>query len=236
MYCIVLICRKPHQTWIDFLNNFTAYSVYMVIDDNDTDYKTKYPNSKINFVQILNSKCEEAGYTNMNYTVKKIVTGWEKAIYYFANVETAFNNIWFIEDDVFFYDEATLQEIDKAYPNSDLLSNDCTEYVKGTWLWSNVKINSPLPYYHAMVCATRLSKPLIDLIKAYAEQNKTLYFLEALFPTICKNNGLIYDFPKELKQVLYDVIPKELDKTQIYHPIKKISTHAQSRILLNHKG
>jgi len=58
----------------------------MVIDDNAVDYKSKYSNSKINFIQIQDNLCVDAGYTNMNYIVKKIVTGWEKAIYYFANV------------------------------------------------------------------------------------------------------------------------------------------------------
>jgi len=86
-----------------------------------------------------------------------------------------------------------------------------------------------------MVCATRISKPLIDLIKAYATEHKSLYFLEALFPTICKNSNLIYDTPKELNPVLYNNPIQELDKLRIFHPVKKLSRQAEFRIQLHHK-
>jgi hypothetical protein len=209
----------------------------MVIDENDINYQSKYPASKINFIQIPNSKCEIAGFTNMNFISKKLITGWEKAVYFFANLATNYTNVWFIEDDVFFYDESTLLEIDKIYPNSDLLSNTFTEYKEGTWNWSHIKINFPQPWYSAMVCATRLSKSLIDLIKNYASENKTLFFLEALFPTICKRANLIYDVPEELKTVLYNkpIQESELDKRFIFHPVKKQRQQAEFRILLTHK-
>ena len=128
-------------------------------------------------------------------------------------------------------------EIDKVYPNSDLLTNDCADYKTGTWNWSYIKINFPQPWYSAMVCATRLSKTLINLIKGYAEEHKTLFFLEALFPTLCKRNNLIYDLPKELKPVLYNkpIQESDLDKHRIFHPVKKIRDHAKFRILLNRK-
>lgn len=237
MECICLICRKPHQTWIDFLDKFTAYPVYMAIDDNNINYKSRYPNSKINFIQIPNKLCENAGFKNMNFISQKLVTAWEKALYFFANLETDYKRVWFIEDDVFFYSETTLQEIDKVYPDSDLLTNDWSDYVKGTWNWSRVKINFDPPWFSAMVCATRVTKPLINLIKAYAAEHKTLFFLEALFPTICKRNNLIYDLPKELKRVLYNKTPQEceLDKKQIFHPLKKIKFHAEFRDVLSRK-
>ena len=235
MECIALICRKPHQTWIDFLTKFTHYTIYMVIDDNDTKYN--YPNSKINFIQIPNKLCEDAGFKNMNFISQKLVTAWEKALYFFANLEIDYKCVWFLEDDVFFYNEQTLQDIDGQYPNSDLLTNNCDTYVKGTWNWSQITINFEPPWYSAMVCASRLSKPLINLIKAYASEHKTLFFLEALFPTICKRNNLIYDLPKELNRILYNITPEEseLDKQQIFHPIKKLRQQALFREILRLK-
>ena len=41
----------------------------------------------------------------MNYTIKKIITSWEKSIFYFSYIETKYENVWFKEDDVFFNDE-----------------------------------------------------------------------------------------------------------------------------------
>ena len=233
---LCIICRKPNKTWIDFLDKFTAYTIYMVIDDNDTKYK--YPNSKINFIQIPNKLCEDAGFKNMNFISQKLVTAWEKAIYFFANLEIDYNCVWFLEDDVFFYNEKTLQDIDSQYPNSDLLTNNWAEYVKGTWNWSQITINFEPPWFSAMVCASRLSKPLINLIKAYASEHKTLFFLEALFPTICKRHNLIYDLPKELNNVLYNITPdeSELDKIHVFHPIKNKSNHAIFREILRLKS
>jgi hypothetical protein len=207
----------------------------MVIDDNDTKYN--YPNSKINFIQIPNKLCEDAGFKNMNFISQKLVTAWEKALYFFANLEIDYKCVWFLEDDVFFYNEQTLQDIDGQYPNSDLLTNNCDTYVKGTWNWSQITINFEPPWYSAMVCASRLSKPLINLIKAYASEHKTLFFLEALFPTICKRNNLIYDLPKELNRILYNITPEEseLDKQQIFHPIKKLRQQALFREILRLK-
>lgn len=237
MDSLCLICRKPNKTWIEFLTKFTHYTIYMVIDDNDVKYQSKYPNSKINFIQIPNSKCEDAGFKNMNFISRKLLTAWEKAVYFFANLETDYKRVWFIEDDVFFYDESTLLEIDKKYSDSDLLSNKLASYVKDTWNWSYITINFPPPWYSAMVCATRVSKPLIDLIKNYASEHKTLFFLEALFPTICKTNNLIYDSPEELSSVLYNkpIQESELDKHRIFHPVKKFRQQAEFRILLNTK-
>lgn len=209
----------------------------MAIDTNEVNYKSIYPNSKINFIQMNDKLCKDAGFKNMNFIAKKLVTAWEKALYFFANLETDYNRVWFLEDDVFFYNETTLLEIDKRYPNSDLLTNGCSTYKEGTWNWSYITINFPPPWFSAMVCATRASKALVNLIKAYASEHKTLFFLEALFPTICKVNNLLYDLPQELKPVLYNNTPQEseLDKQQIFHPIKKLRRHPEFREILTLK-
>jgi hypothetical protein len=86
---VCLITLEPHEVWLEFLNTFTNYDVYVVADDNTKNYndlyKQKYNN--INFIQIDNEKCIKDGYKNMNYiAIKKIVTGWEKGIYYFSKI------------------------------------------------------------------------------------------------------------------------------------------------------
>ena len=56
-----------------------------------------------------------------NFILKKIISGWDKALYYFGT-KNIFDYIWFIEDDVYFYNENTLQQLDNQYKD-DLLSN-----------------------------------------------------------------------------------------------------------------
>jgi len=51
--CVCLLCYKPNDIWIDFLSKFTKYDIYIVIDDNSTDYKKQYSTfSNINIIKF----------------------------------------------------------------------------------------------------------------------------------------------------------------------------------------
>ena len=63
----------------------------------------------------------------MNYTIKKIITSWEKSIFYFSYIETKYENVWFKEDDVFFNDENIFLKFDLEYINCDLLTSKIYE-------------------------------------------------------------------------------------------------------------
>ena len=136
---ICLICYKPTDIWVNFLQKFTKYDIYIIIDDNSKDYKENYSNfSNINIIQINDEECIKNGFVNMNFTIKKNITSWDKAMYYFSTVNTLYNKVWFLEDDVFLYDEKTLLSIDLKYNNSDLLSRSYIEHVNGdkkSWHW-----------------------------------------------------------------------------------------------------
>jgi len=231
--CVCLICLNPNETWFDFLCKFINYEVLVVIDNNTIDYKGCFKNyTKINVVQIKDDECEENGFIDMNFTMGKKITGWEKALYYFSTLTNKYKKVWFLEDDVFIYDETTLSNIDSKYSESDLLTSTCRNNNKNDpWHWDKFEIKLPLPYYHAMVCAVRISDELMSKIKNYAKENKTLFFLEALFPTICKHYGLKYDVPKELTTVTWRKV-HDLDginKTNVYHPMKNIKNHIMLR-------
>jgi len=72
---------------------------------------------------------------------------------------------------------------------------------------------------------------MLKQIDIYATKYKTLFFLEALFPTLCKKYKLHYDTPKELNQIIYrkDYTANDIDKTMIYHPVKNIEHHIKFR-------
>jgi hypothetical protein len=233
--CLCIICFKPDDVWINFLDKFINYDIYLIIDDNSIDYTKKYKNTKINIIQISYDDCVNNGFHNMTLTVKlkndnkKRVCGWDKALYYFSIINTKYDNVWFIEDDVFFYNEDTILNIDKKY-NSDLLTNMYSENINGNkknWHWKRVNITFSPPYYNCMCCAIRVSKNLISKIKDYAKINNTLFFLEVLFPTLCKHNNLLYDNPDELKNIVYrkDFNIKDITKFNLYHPVKNMNNH-----------
>lgn len=235
MKALGLICNKPNKIALDFLNNFINYKIFIIIDDMYYDIdiiKNIYTN--ITFVIIKNDICNENGFINMNYLMKKNITSWEKAIYFFSNIETNYDYIWLLEDDVYFYNEETLINIDITYKNEDLLSNIFTINPNGAtnyWHWMNIKINYPPPYYNGMMCIVRLSKNSLKILNNYAKQYKTLFFLEALFPTLIIKNNLSYNNPKVFETIhyRYNFNKNEINKFNLYHPVKNIEMHLEYR-------
>jgi hypothetical protein len=234
---IALICFKPNDIYLDFLNKFSNYEVYIIIDDNSVNYSALYKQqnkyNNLKFIQMLSKICIDYGFTNVNRIgVKKRVSGWDKALCYFAFNTNVNDKVWFIEDDVFFHSEDTLLKIDAKYPDYDLLSN--CDFKPATnmneWLWQFIRIKIGGPYYCGMMCATRLSQNVLNRIRDYATLNKELFFLEALFPTLSK--ALKCCCPDELKTVVYRhdyTYEKVSNKDNIYHPVKNILKHDEFR-------
>ena len=85
-----------------------------------------------------------------------------------------------------------------------------------------------------MVCACRMSKQLLFLIFDYADKYKELFFLEAMFPTIAITNNLLCESPEELNTIIYrhNWRYKEMNKLNIFHPIKNIELHKLLREVL----
>lgn len=237
--CVCLICFKPNDIWVNFLSKFIKYNVYIIIDDNSKDYREDYSKFKnINIVQIIDDDCRKNGVINMNFLIlRKDVSGWEKAVYYFSFVNTVYDNVWFFEDDVFFYSEKTLLDIDSNYNKCDLLSNFYTENTCGnktSWHWNKIDIKFSPPYYYAMVCCIRLSSDLLLRIKDYANKYNTLFFLEALFPTLCKKYDLQYNTPYQFRNIIWrkNYIDTDLDRSGLFHPIKNTMKHEYYRNII----
>uniref|UniRef100_A0A6C0I8J2 Uncharacterized protein n=1 Tax=viral metagenome TaxID=1070528 RepID=A0A6C0I8J2_9ZZZZ len=82
-----------------------------------------------------------------------------------------------------------------------------------------------LSFHRLMVCASRMSRLMLSKIKDYATTHKTLFFLEACFPSIAKYNKLKYDTPDELSDIVYrkDYVIEDFNKKNIFHPVKNIN-------------
>jgi len=226
---VCVMCIRPHQVWVDFLHSFTEYDTYVIIDDMSTAYTSPYENVK--YIQINDATVATAKMTDLNFMhFKKHITAWERAVYYFAKQQTDYDYVWFCEEDVFFHSEKTLQNIDAQYPTSDLLSNKVSVNTTGerrSWLWPRFQMHLPPPWYAAMICAIRMSRRLLDRLIAYADKYGSLCYCEALFPTLAKQSGLLYDTPTEMHTVVFKHEWTQTQPTHIYHPIKDVGRHAQ---------
>jgi hypothetical protein len=115
MHAICLVTFRPNKIWCEFLNVFKKYKIFIIVDDNKLDlcdFKNNYEN--INFIQIKNETCKLNGYINTNFFIR-LISGWDKALYYFGVENKMYDYVWFIEDDVFFYNEDTIVNIDNKY-------------------------------------------------------------------------------------------------------------------------
>jgi hypothetical protein len=237
---LCLICRYPNDYWLNFLGIFINYNIFIIIDDNTSNYVEKYSEKykNINIIQINNEECVKKGYYNGgnikyndNYLNEKTVMGWDKAIYYFSEIYKDYENVWFIEDDVFFYNEDVLIDIDNKYIGSDLLtesnhvSND--DGMNGWYHWFHVYMHISAPRSRSMVCACRLSKKLLNEISLYIEKNGFMFYIESLFNTIAHQSNLIISTPSELSTITWankwDI--NEIDYKNIYHPMKNLEEH-----------
>ena len=250
---IALIVKEPDEIYLDFLttfakgpvNTFVNYDIYIIIDsDKDLTAITsiaKYKN--LNFIQLTDDHCINKGFQNVNYIgIKKLISGWDKALLFFSVIiPLKYEHVWFIEDDVFFLKEQVLLDLDLLEPSADLIANcdfdknnvTTNKSTNKEWLWSIIDIQIPKPWFAGMMCIARLSNTLLQCIRWYAAKYNTLFFLEALFPTITSHFSLSYAQPKELETVTYRDVFLEDDLTRLethfFHPMKDLNKHLELR-------
>jgi hypothetical protein len=234
---VCVLCKIPNEEWLRFLNDFNKYDVFMIIDDNSTtytEYSEKYKN--INIIQIDNQDCYNKCYTNCNAAVEfPEVIAWDKSMYYFNEVNTSYEYVWLVEDDVFIYDENVLMSIDEKHRRADLLTafheiNETGEMYSWSH-WVNVIHRIELPWAHSMVCAMRVSKQLLMEIVKYKHKHGHLFFIESMFNTIAHQNNLLIENPVELSNIHWNTSwnRDDIDIKKLYHPFKNIDDHVYIR-------
>jgi hypothetical protein len=234
---IALLTVQPNKIWLDFLLTFiNDYDVYIFIDDNNfniTEFKNNYSN--LNFIQIDNHEATINGYSNSSYIIKTDPISWDKALYYFTLVNKNYDNVWFIEDDVFIHSVKNILKLDNKYTKTDLIvkSNNINPDGKSSnWNhWNQVNNTLSLPWSMSMVCICRLSKELLIKINDFTKIHKKLNFIEFLFNTLAIHNNLTIDNPTEFEPVIFrknwDI--DHINVEQLYHPIKNINHHEYIR-------
>jgi hypothetical protein len=82
-----------------------------------------------------------------------------------------------------------------------------------------------------MMCIVRFSKKMMNCINEYAYKNKTLFFLEALFPTVAIKNNLKFNNPIEFNTIYYryNFKGEKINKNILYHPVKNLNYHISFR-------
>jgi hypothetical protein len=245
---ICLLCVEPNDIHVNFMNRISGnYTKIMLCDSSTSKYSS---NNTITFLKIDDQISSNLGYKNSNCCIPKNPSAWDKAFYYFCEVNTSFDYVWIIEDDVFIPSINTISYLDNTYGEADLLSKENCLYTKdSTWTYSKEIIGKHQePWYSSMVCATRLSNKLFQKIKEYVYNHHTLFFIETMINTIAMHNNLLVKNPIELSSIMPKPEPGKRFRTcingkivwvpnltefkinNLYHPFKDINLHDTYRI------
>jgi len=248
---ICLLCVEPFPNHVRFLRNIVGdYSKFMLCDRSANGYT----DNTIKFITVDDDICSAQGYKNSNYCVKKNPSAWDKAFYYFSFVDTSYDYVWFLEDDVFVSSIYAISNIDQKYGNADLVCKgngmNATGEPDGWSHWCQLDGKHPLPWYISMICVCRISNALLQKIKEYVENNNTLFFLEAMPNTLAMHNNLSVVNPIEFQSIMpkseigkrvrrfnkdgtYTWIQTRIDHVEpnyFYHPMKDFHLHDKFRI------
>lgn len=239
---IVLLTRLPNEVWLNFLQNFKKYDVYVCIDCTKKNYAKLYEGSNITFIQMEDRYSKYFGYHNALIRTPRIPDkplAWDKALLYFCMIRREkYAHVWFIEDDVFFLKEEVLLKMDtgKDTKDTDVLTpfHDINETgeMNGWGHWNTVAGKMPIPWARSMVCACRLSRKLLTHVRDYVKRWKTLVYHEAMFNTLALHHGLVVKCPVEMNTIHFCTTWKEQDMRMdwMYHPIKDYQVHNRLRM------
>ena len=214
------------------------YTPVIITDANQPEMPPVSPNT-IYFIKIADDVAGKRGFINTNNAIPKTPSAWDKALYYFC-LKNMSPHVWFIEEDVFLPRHNILDELNRKYPDTDLVTKqhvmdkDDPEFY--WWFDGDDKLNRP--FYRSLVCATRVSRRILDLVTKMAKEKRTVCFLEILFSTIAHHNKFTIENPPELQSIIFrhSWTKDTVHMNGLFHPIKNIAEHDEYRTHLDSKS
>ena len=234
---ICLLCVCPTERVLAFASKYAeTHPVYVVCDDPNCKVPDNMP---FTFVKLTDEVCKTSGYTGANPAITKQPSAWDKAIYYFCTQKTDVGYVWFIEEDVFVPRESLFKELDKRFPTTDFIMK---QNVKDTddpsfEFWYDGEGKLERPFYRSLVCVTRVSRRLLNLVKELQQSKQKLVFIEMMFNTLAVHNDLSMQMPTELLNIIFrhTWTAETVNKDNFFHPVKDTELHDAYRARLAQK-
>ena len=224
--------REPNNYLIDLASDLVSETLIIYIAIDNSGYNTSSIPTNLRIIKYDEETCKSEGYvcSLLKCTLRNVdrPCSWDKALYHFCVKDLIYDNVYFVEDDVFISDRNIFSNIDKKYESADLIcSFNVSEQSDPRWCnWKEFN-NLEKPWYHSMVCACRLSNKLLSKIVEYANANKRLLFHEFFFNTIANTNNLVIKTPPEFENIHWcaDWNISNIQKGKLYHPLKSPILH-----------
>jgi hypothetical protein len=204
-----ILCRKPHagnlKSATDILLN-TTLDVILVVDEPYVLPETA--NRRIQVVHITDEEAVSHGFKNSCKYVSfrhKDAVAWDKAFYYFGKLNTSYDFVWLIEDDVFIPSASLVQSVTDKYMGYDVVVGKVIEHScdngKRWHYWHYITPYMPAPYYSSRVCMTGVSKALFHAATNFITNLREIPFIEGFIPTLAMHHQLKIAVVPELKPI-----------------------------------
>lgn len=224
---IALLCVCPTDRVIEFAKNYAkTHPTYIICDDPGC---TTPELENITFVKLTDDDCKRTGYNNGNTAIAKRPSAWDKVLLYFCEQNLSPEHVWFVEEDVFVPRPDIFKELDQRYPTTDLVTK---QHVKDEedpsfefWYTGDGKMERP--FYRSLVCATRVSRRLLQKVKELHDAHSTLVFIEIMFSTLSVKNNFTIEQVPELQSIIFRHTWTEetVNSDALFHPIKDTTLH-----------
>jgi hypothetical protein len=236
-FYVVFMCQKITPFLRNMVSDISRNHDYASRENILIFTDTFETNLRPNEIYIPNHLLQNVHYKHINSIFfrrkwKKDMTSIEKTLYYFTYMNTDYDYIYLIEDDVFF---PNTHQFDKFLEYTNQFDHDfmattiCTQKQCPKWNWWSLpsSFQNKLRSFNP-IC--RLSKNLIMKCKEFALQHHKFEFYEIMFGSLCLQNNLSYHELSFLNEyITYDIryLPKTISKKEInklpcfcIHPIK----------------
>lgn len=241
---ISLICKEVSLESYGFYKKITEdlnIPVYFIVDSCvKPDFFQETNLMKLVFVE--DSECIKNNYVNCMITagprgtwIRKNPMGYDKMVYYFAELNNDYDFVLCLEEDVFVLNSKTIENFFNKYSTYDLVTPNNFPKTDEVWDWHWLSVIDKInpPYYYSMVCAFGFSKNLMSKLKEYAHANKSLFYIEVMFNTIAMQSKLKVIDAFELKSIVWmgqwSVNEFRLLPNNFFHPMKQLENYETLR-------
>ncbi len=219
-----------------FVNRYTA-DVF-IISDSEFSQTAKHD---FQILRPLHSVCKNDGYINSvtGTHVNKECCAIDKALWVFCEQVDEYDFVLFIEDDVFIPSVDALIKLIEKSKQYDFVTSKLQKKTNDIldWNWKTALGKIEKEYWHmTMAPVAGFSRRMLNEIKAYATEHKTLFNSEIFWPSLAFKKGLSIFCPPELKTILWQAgwsiddvmcLPENL-----FHPYKNPENHSKLRSVI----
>jgi hypothetical protein len=224
----LFLCRNRTKYLSDLYQKLKKNIDVYFVCDNEIDSKQVLRNNFTDLNRLTSDVLDLNKYK---------ITAWEKSFFYIHknNLINKYNNIYFIEDDVYSKNFDTYSHLIKYWNTLDhdfISSAIKSKQQDAGWSWWSQDTEYERYFqnpYRAFNPLCRLSSRLIEYILEFRKQNNKFYFQEILFSSIVvenKLNYIDYNFDKDSNKYIGKIhfrpkiLPALITDNKLYHPVK----------------